>query len=46
MGIIKLKKVNEEATVTENFEKSLVTEEVIPAENIVAVRRVGKTRLY
>ena len=36
MGIIKLKKVNEEATVTENFEKSLVTEEVIPAENIVA----------
>ena len=36
MGIIKLKKANEEATVAENFEKSLVTEEVIPAENIVA----------
>ena len=42
MGIIKLKKANEETTVVENFEKSILKEEVIPTKNIETEESVSR----
>ena len=36
MGIIKLKKIEEETSTVEGLEKSAVTEEIIPVENVAA----------